>query len=220
MPGCARRVRAAYSRALCLPCLKAGFFCFLHYRYRLLYVQLFIFNFLCICLLLFGTSFFSCPGSKFVPPTAFHLCRTNLHRSPTQLQQGRSGASVVSFPYLAFKTAHSASQGELWFFVSQNEVTPPPKGGGAGYRLSWVRRIRPARSKLGHARPTGPVRGFAGVVLLPSHLTGHKSPHRAGFGFGLLAGASLRRASLFEIPYKNSGRRKITPALFLKIRPG
>src|SRR5699024_12749952 len=40
VPGFARRVRTAYSRTLCLPCLKAGFFCFLHYRCWPLYVQL------------------------------------------------------------------------------------------------------------------------------------------------------------------------------------
>ena len=46
----------------------------------------------------------------------------------------------------------------------QNELTPPPKGGGAGYHLGWV---RPARSQPGYAGPTGPVWGFAGVVPLP-----------------------------------------------------
>lgn len=115
------------------------------------------------------------------------------HKPPQEPHTASTGpiwgfAGVVSLPrpLTGQKSPHRAG----FVFPPQNELTPPPKGGGVGYRLSWVRRIHPARSKLGHARPTGPVRGFAGVVLLPSHLTGHKSPHRGEFGFGLLAGAS------------------------------
>ena len=73
--------------------------------------------------------------------------------------QGRTGPSLV--------------------FSPQNELTPPPKGGGAGYHLSWVGRVCPARSKLGHAGPTGPVWGFAGVVPLPgsqNRTQGHTGP--------------------------------------------
>ena len=182
MPGCARRVRPAYSRTLCLPCLKAGIFCFLHYRYHCLYVQLFIFNFLCICLLLFGTSFFSfhpfitflrwlftaaaqtsteallvsnraCLGlcwCRFPTPSPdrpkiaaqgrvwVFSPKTNsplplkgegrgiaflgfvgiallVHNWLTRLQQGLFGAALVSLPYLAFKIAHRAAQGRVWF---------------------------------------------------------------------------------------------------------
>ena len=123
------------------------------------------------------------------PSVALYRCYPNLHRSLTRLQQGRSGALLVSFPYPVPKTAHRATQGRVLFFP-QNELTPPPKGGGAGYRLSWVGRVGSVRSKLAHTPPTGRVCCFAGVVLLPSHLTGHKSPHRGEFGFCLLAGAS------------------------------
>ena len=119
MPGSARRVRPAYSRTLCLPCLKAGIFCFLHYRYHCLYVQLFIFNFLCICLLLFGTSFFSRSSFKSVLPVAFYRCRPNLHGGLTRLQQGWSVASLVSFPYLSPKVAHRLSQGQVWFLLTR-----------------------------------------------------------------------------------------------------
>ena len=108
----------------------------------------------------------------------------------------------ISKPHTAL---HRASCG----FVSQNEFTPPPKGGGAGYRLSWVGRVGSVRSKLGYAGSTGRLCCFAGVVLLPSHLTGHKSPHRAEFGFWACWLALPRRiTSLSAIPYKNSGRRK------------
>ena len=82
------------------------------------------------------------------------------------------------FPYLAFKTAHRATRGKFGF-SSQNEFTPPPKGGGAGYRLSWVCWVCLARSKLAHAGPTGPVWGFGGVVPLPgsqNRTQGHTGP--------------------------------------------
>ena len=94
-------------------------------------------------------------------------------RSPTWLSKSHTGAH----------------RGEFRFCV-QNKLTPPPKGGGAGYHLSWVGRVGSVRSKLAHTPPTGRVCCFDGVVLLPSHLTGHKSPHRGEFGFCLLAGAS------------------------------
>ena len=59
------------------------------------------------------------------------------HNWVTRLQQGRCGALLVLLPYLASKIAHRRSQGRVWFSL-QNKLTPPPKGGGAGHRLSWV----------------------------------------------------------------------------------
>ena len=114
--GFARLLRTVYSRTLCLPCLKAGFFCFLHYRCWPLYVQLFILNFLCICLSLFGTLFFSRSSFKSDLPVAFYQSGTNLHRGLTLAQQGGFAASLVSLPYLASKTAHRAARGQVWFF--------------------------------------------------------------------------------------------------------
>lgn len=168
---------------LALP--KGRFFCFLHYRYWPLYVQLFIFNFLCICLLLFGTLFSAVPVSNpffrwpfsavvksstgashwpnrgclglrrchfptwlpkshtgaslfFLPRTSSPLplkgegqdfahlwgfgfslavaLATAGHNRATLAQQGRCGASMVSLPYLASKTAHRATQGRVWFW--------------------------------------------------------------------------------------------------------
>lgn len=72
----------------------------------------------------------------------------------TRLQQGRQPVSLVLLPYLAPKTAHRPSRGRIHFF-SPERVYPPPLGGGAGYLLSWVRRVCPARSKLTHTGPTG-----------------------------------------------------------------
>ena len=34
----------------------------------------------------------------------------------TRLQQGLPGASLVSFPYAAFKTAHRATRGRVWVY--------------------------------------------------------------------------------------------------------
>ena len=130
MPGSARRVRPAYSRTLCLPCLKAGFFCFLHYRYHYLYVQLFIFNFLCICLLLFGTSFFS-----------FHPFITFLRWLFTAAAQTSTEALLVSnraclglcwcrFPTLSPKPHTGPHRGE--FVFSPQKGSLPLKGEGLG----------------------------------------------------------------------------------------
>ena len=85
-------------------------------------------------------------------------------------------AGVV--PLSVFNTAHSASQGKFLFCV-QNEVTPPPKGGGAGYHLSWVGRVGSVRSKLGHAGSTRPTLFLAGAGPLPglqNRTQGHTGP--------------------------------------------
>ena len=65
---------------------------------------------------------------------------TAAHNRLTRLQQGRSGASLVSFPYLS-SIPHTALHRPSCGFVSQNEVTPPPKGGGAGFAQLGVVRL-------------------------------------------------------------------------------
>ena len=90
--------------------------------------------------------------------------------SPTTAPHGSNravwGFAGVLFPYPDLKTAQSTSQAEFRFCV-QNEITPPPKGGGAGYHLSWVGRVGSVRSKLGHAGSTGLTLFLTGVVPLP-----------------------------------------------------
>ena len=44
--------------------------------------------------------------------------------------------SLVSFPYLS-SIPHTALHRPSCGFVSQNEVTPPTKGGGAGFYSTW-----------------------------------------------------------------------------------
>ena len=83
-------------------------------------------------------------------------------RSPTWLSKSHTGAH----------------RGEFRFCV-QNKLTPPPKGGGAGYRLSWVGRVGSVRSKLGHAGSTRPTLFLAGAGPLPglqNRTQGHTSP--------------------------------------------
>ena len=41
------------------------------------------------------------------------------HNRATLAQQGRSGASLVSFPYPASKTAQRATQGRVWFLLTR-----------------------------------------------------------------------------------------------------
>ena len=81
-------------------------------------------------------------------------------------------AGVV--PLSVFNTAHSASQGKFLFCV-QNEVTPPPKGGGAGYHLSWVGRVGSVRSKLGHAGSTSSFRRRSTQCTAPPQAC-HRTP--------------------------------------------
>ena len=40
------------------------------------------------------------------------------HKRLTRLQQRPSGAALVSFPYLAVKTAHGGTRGRVWFSPS------------------------------------------------------------------------------------------------------
>ena len=102
-----------------------------------------------------------------------------LVQTDSHCQQGWSGASLVSFPYPAPKSLTGPHRGEFGF-SHQNELTPPPKGGGAGYRLSWV---GPARSQLAH---TGPNRACLGLrwCRFPTWLSKpHTAAHGGEFGF-------------------------------------
>ena len=130
---------------LALP--KGRFFCFLHYRCWPLYVQLFIFNFLCICLLLFGTSFFNFHYFKTFLRWLFSLPFKPPQRpcsSPTGRVWGFGGVASLPRPL----TGHKSSHGGKFGFSPQNEFTPPPKGGGAGYHLTWLAGILMQRSQV------------------------------------------------------------------------
>ena len=75
-------------------------------------------------------------------------------------------------------------------------------------------------SQTAHTASTGPVWGFAGVVSLPRPLTGHKSPYRAEFGFGLLAGDSEKDHPPFQQSrVSNRAEEKKSLPCFSKIEP-
>ena len=93
---------------------------------------------------------------------------TAAHNWLTLAQQGLSGALLVSVSLPWSKNLTRGHTEPNSFFCSKNEFTPPPKGGGAGYRLSWVCRVCLTRLEPAHTAPTGPVWSLAGVVLLLS----------------------------------------------------
>ena len=100
---------------------------------------------------------------------------TTAHTPPTGLVLGFAGVVSLSCPQTGQKSPHRSKFG----FSPQNELTPPPKGGGAGYRLSWVCWVCPARAQLPHTAPTGPFWGLAGIRSLLSfqnRTQGHTGP--------------------------------------------
>ena len=94
---------------------------------------------------------------------------TAAHTASTGPVWGFGGVVSLPRPLTGQKSLHRAEFG----FSLQNEFTPPPKGGGAGFCSSLGFRVFLAVacgnccSQPPHAGPTGPVWGFAGVVSLP-----------------------------------------------------
>ena len=122
-------------------------------------------------------------------------------------------------------TGHKSSHRGEFGFSPQNELTPPPKGGGAGYHLGWVcwgfHAEKPGtfpqektdtsypRASLGSCHRqllvTNGSHGFNRACLgLPwcrfptLSPKPHTGPHRAEFGFRLLTGASQEDFPLFR----------------------
>ena len=97
------------------------------------------------------------------------------HPAPTGPVTRLAGVVSPTRPPKPHTRLHRA---EFWFSL-QNEFTPPPKGGGARYHLSWVRLVYSARPQAAHVGPTGPVFGLAGVVSLlgiQNRTQGHTGP--------------------------------------------
>ena len=192
-PGSARRVRTAYSRTLCLPCLKAGFFCFLHYRCWPLYVQLFILNFLCICLLLFGTSFFS-----------FHPFITFLRWLFTAAAQTSTEALLVSnraclglcwcrFPTPSPDRPKIAAQGRVWVFSPKTNSPLPLKGEGRSVAFLWFVGVFTQRNPVLFRRKDGYFVSEGFSRQLPVATAGHNWLTRLQQG--------LFGAALVSLPY-------------------
>ena len=129
---------------------------------------------------------------------------TAAHTASIGLVCGFAGVA----PYLASKP-HTALHRPSCGFVSQNEVPPPPKGGGAGYHLSWVGRVGSVRSKPGHAGSTGPTLFLAGAGSPTRPPKPHTGPHRGVFGFTVFSWcASFAVVPLTGAPGGNSPPRE------------
>ena len=111
------------------------------------------------------------------------------------------GLRWCRFPTRPPKPHTRLHRAEFWFSL-QNELTPPPKGGGAGYHLTWLTGILMQRSPVlfrrkrrmlrirgllsavacgncrpqpGYAGPTGLIRGLGGVAFpYPALKTAHR----------------------------------------------
>ena len=84
------------------------------------------------------------------------------HTPPTGPVWGFAG---VALPLLGLQNRTQGRTGASLGFLPQNKLTPPPKGGGAGYRVSWV------------------CWGFLGLLGLPcSFTTGSHASNRACSG--------------------------------------
>ena len=84
----------------------------------------------------------------------FYLCRTNLHRSLTPLQQALFCAPLVSFPYPVPKTAHRATQGQVWFWLAGWRFS----GGSPPFRQSRIRTQAEEKIPLPHFSEMEPVK--------------------------------------------------------------
>ena len=162
--------------------------------------------------------------------SAFYPFRTFLRWLFTAAVQTSTGASRWSnraceeLPWCRSPTPSPdrpkiAAQGQVCF-SPQNGLTPPPKGGGSGYHLSWVVGF----ALLVHNWPTRLQQGGFAASLVsfsqPRPLTGHISPHRGEFGFGLLAGASKEDHPPFrQSRVRNRAEEKTPLPCFSKIEP-
>ena len=125
------------------------------------------------------TSFLS-PGVGCCPRIRSQLG----HTPPTGPVWGFAGVVSLAGP----QNRTQRHTGPSLFFLPKTSLPLPLKGGGAGYRLSWVGRVGPARSQPGHSGPTGPVCSFAGVTPLSglqNRTQGHTGPNLVSPPFSL-----------------------------------
>ena len=122
-----------------------------------------------------------------------------------------------TWPPKSHTGAHRAEFG----FLSRTNSPLPLKGEGLDIACLGFVESALLVHNWGTLAQQGRSGGFGGVVSLPRPLTGHKSPYRAEFGFGLLAGDSEKDHPPFQQSrVSNRAEEKNIPALLLKIRPG
>ena len=105
-------------------------------------------------------------------------------------------AGVVSLP--TPQTGHKSPHRAEFGFLSRTNSPLPLKGEGLDIACLGFVESALLVHNWGTLAQQGRSGGFAGVVSLPRPLTGHKSPYRAEFGFGLLAGDSEKDHPPFQ----------------------
>ena len=118
----------------------------------------------------------------WLSPIPFRRCPGFAHNRPTRLQQGWSGASLVSFLYPVLKLAKNRRTGASLDFLPRTSLPLPLKGEGPGIVCLGFVGFAP----LGHSCPTWLQQGGepASLVSFPTWLSKpHTGPHRAEFGF-------------------------------------
>ena len=100
------------------------------------------------------------------------------HTSPTGLVWGCTGVVSLPRPLTGHKSPHRAEFG----FSCQNELTPPPKGGGAGYRLFGLLGFSLREARCFSAGKDGYFVSEGFSRQLPMATAGHSWPNRAGLG--------------------------------------
>ena len=118
----------------------------------------------------------------WLSPIPFRRCPGFAHNWPTRLQQGWSGASLVSFLYPVLKLAKNRRTGASLDFLPRTSLPLPLKGEGPGIVCLGFVGFAP----LGHSCPTWLQQGGepASLVSFPTWLSKpHTGPHRAEFGF-------------------------------------
>ena len=99
------------------------------------------------------------------------------HTPPTGLVWGLGGVASLPGPLTGQKSPHRAK----FVFLPRTSLPLPLKGEGLdiaflwGFGFSLAVAFGNCWPQLGHAGPTGPVRGFAGVVPHPALKTAHRA---------------------------------------------
>ena len=137
----------------------------------------------------------------FLSPWVGHCPRIRSqlgHTPPTGLVWGLGGVASLPRPLTGQKSPHRAEFG----FSPQNEFTPPPKGGGAGYCFSLVVRVLLGSCLWQLLATTGShasnraCLGLRWCHFLTWLSKSHTGPHRAEFGFAVFSWC----ASFAEVP--------------------
>ena len=116
----------------------------------------------------------------FLSPWVGHCPRIRSqlgHTPPTGLVWGLGGVASLPGPLTGQKSPHRAK----FVFLPRTSLPLPLKGEGLdiaflwGFGFSLAVAFGNCWPQLGHAGPTGPVRGFAGVVPHPALKTAHRA---------------------------------------------